>query len=693
MATNKVETVITARDDSRQAIDSAVGGINRLKTAGDVVQAGFKGAAGGLATALLGVGFSATIKEAIDSLDKMDEAAERLGTTTETLSGLAYAGKLTGLEFDDVTSALGKFNIKLGEAATGNKEAVAWFKDVGVSIKDSSGKVKEADAAFYEVADAFASMKDGAEKNNLAADAFGKSWQKVVPLLNNGADGIRDLVDEGRALGAVIDGKLAKQAAEFNDNMDRLATASAAAGKSLAGEFLPALNTISENLVVAIRQSDGFWAALGRFATMNPFKDHATRLVEMRAEFEKLDFDLSNGRSKNESEDKRRLSVLEKEIGIYQKLQDAMTGTDKNDAGKRSVTRTPTDSGKKETAEATEEAKAYAKAMEGLAKASKDAGAAGMDLSATQKALYELMSSPTWAQMPETWRLAAVEQFEFAYASEQTAKEMERLNKLLGETESSKIEEARKDMQLLAKALEDGRISEEQFTEAVQARFKDGNEKIKEQKSLAEELGLTFQSSFEEAVAGGGKFSDVLKGLEQDIIKIITRMTITKPLTESMKGFDWSGALSSIGSFFSPSAAAAKGAWFDGEVSAFANGGAFTNSVVGSPTLFKFANGGKLGLMGEAGPEAIMPLKRDGAGRLGVSAEGMGGGSVTVNVINNSNSTARTERRTDEGGNSVIDVIIEQVKGSIASDIARGSGSVPGAIEGTYGVRRSAGAY
>lgn len=52
----------------------------------------------------------------------------------------------------------------------------------------------------------------------------------------------------------------------------------------------------------------------------------------------------------------------------------------------------------------------------------------------------------------------------------------------------------------------------------------------------------------------------------------------------------------------------------------FAKGGAFTNSIVNSPTLFRFANG--TGLMGEAGPEAIMPLRRDSSGRLGVSMHG-----------------------------------------------------------------------
>jgi len=83
----------------------------------------------------------------------------------------------------------------------------------------------------------------------------------------------------------------------------------------------------------------------------------------------------------------------------------------------------------------------------------------------------------------------------------------------------------------------------------------------------------------------------------------------------------------------------ANGAAFTAQgVKAFAKGGAFSNSIVSSPTLFKFADG--TGLMGEAGPEAIMPLTRDGQGRLGVRYEGReapqsrGNSNVSNNNIN-----------------------------------------------------------
>ncbi|MEX5490607.1 phage tail tape measure protein [Pseudomonas fulva] len=72
------------------------------------------------------------------------------------------------------------------------------------------------------------------------------------------------------------------------------------------------------------------------------------------------------------------------------------------------------------------------------------------------------------------------------------------------------------------------------------------------------------------------------------------------------------------------------GAWSNG-VQLFANGGAFTNSIVSTPTAFGMA-GGRMGVMGEAGDEAVMPLTRTAGGQLGVRAVGGGATSITLSA-------------------------------------------------------------
>jgi tape measure domain-containing protein len=114
-------------------------------------------------------------------------------------------------------------------------------------------------------------------------------------------------------------------------------------------------------------------------------------------------------------------------------------------------------------------------------------------------------------------------------------------------------------------------------------------------------------------------------------------------------------------------------------VRAFGHGGTFTNQIVQSPTTFRFARGA--GLMGEAGPEAIVPLRRMANGSLGVQAAGSGA-NVTVNIINNSGAEVKQEERDDgAGGKEIIVVIGEMVNNHIAS------GKADRVISGRYGLQ------
>lgn len=126
----------------------------------------------------------------------------------------------------------------------------------------------------------------------------------------------------------------------------------------------------------------------------------------------------------------------------------------------------------------------------------------------------------------------------------------------------------------------------------------------------------------------------------------------------------------------------AKGHAYDYGVQAFAQGGAFTNSIVDSPTMFKFAKG--TGLMGEAGPEAIMPLKRDSQGNLGVRAGGNSGGNTEVVVNNYSNQQAQAKETVDSRGNRRIEVVVGEMS---AADINKPGSTSQQAMAGTYGIK------
>lgn len=177
-------------------------------------------------------------------------------------------------------------------------------------------------------------------------------------------------------------------------------------------------------------------------------------------------------------------------------------------------------------------------------------------------------------------------------------------------------------------------------------------------------------SSMEDAVVnfamtGKLSFADFTKSILADMARIATRQA-SSALLSSLVGAATSyftgggggnglaaGSAGATSSNLGASSAgysssyfpqALGGAWSSG-VQMFANGGAFTNNIVSTPTAFGMAGGGA-GVMGEAGPEAIMPLTRTSSGKLGVLAAG--GGSGTAISIS-APITVVTEDRSSEG--------------------------------------------
>ena len=128
------------------------------------------------------------------------------------------------------------------------------------------------------------------------------------------------------------------------------------------------------------------------------------------------------------------------------------------------------------------------------------------------------------------------------------------------------------------------------------------------------------------------------------------------------------------------------GVYGDDSYSAFAKGGTFTNQIVSKPTYFRFAKGSGFGtgLMGEAGPEAIMPLTRGADGSLGVSASGIGGGDVQVNipVTVYSDEPVEVHDTEDENGQRKIEILV----GSMINQHIAG-GKADKALKSRYGLK------
>jgi hypothetical protein len=233
--------------------------------------------------------------------------------------------------------------------------------------------------------------------------------------------------------------------------------------------------------------------------------------------------------------------------------------------------------------------------------------------------------------------------------------------------------------------LNDNKISLEEYDKAV---FRAGTT-LANSNRVVNSFGDALTNAFTGAMLAGKSFGQVMAGLAVDIQNTIVKIMIIEPLIRSLKAamvgsgfFSSPTYTASTPGFVGPPVPSANGNVFAGGIGSgssnvipFAKGG-----VVSSPSYFPMA-GGRTGLAGEAGAEAIMPLKRDAQGKLGVA--GGGGSNTQVNIFNQSGGEVETKERKDDNGMSVIDIYIKK---AVADGFAKGD--FDKSMSNTYGIRR-----
>lgn len=218
------------------------------KTAGLAIGTAMVAAGGAMALAMRNV---------INEADEMSKLAQAIGVPVDDLSRLAYAADLSGVSVEDLGKAVKRLSAGMYEAsqnATGG--AADAFRALGVDVADTEGRMRSASSVITDLAGRFALMPDGVEKTALAMKVFGKSGADMIPLLNSGSDGLRDMYAEAERLGIVLDEETAKAAERFNDNLTRLGKTKDGIVTKITAGMLPALEDLSSGMVTAAKDSD-----------------------------------------------------------------------------------------------------------------------------------------------------------------------------------------------------------------------------------------------------------------------------------------------------------------------------------------------------------------------------------------------------------------------------------------------------
>lgn len=212
------------------------------------IQKGFQDAAKNIVASLaaldIGYRIGASLREAINRADELDEMAQKIGASARGLSGLQFAAQLEGV--DGLTDSLGKLSKAIVESEKKGSEQGRAFAALGINVRDASGELKTSDVVLREIAQAFSESEDGATKSAVAMALLGRSGAEMIPFLNNGAEGLDRLASKAERLGLIIDDSTAKAAGEFNDNLFLISKAADGLSSRVAAQLLPQLVDLTD---------------------------------------------------------------------------------------------------------------------------------------------------------------------------------------------------------------------------------------------------------------------------------------------------------------------------------------------------------------------------------------------------------------------------------------------------------------
>lgn len=215
------------------------------------------------AIAAMGIGaFANYIRGAVDAAGALADLSQKTGVSASVLSGFEYAAKMSGTTIEGIGKGLNKLGVNMYDAASGTGEARNAFKALGISVTDASGKLKGTDKVMGEVADQFKGMSDGAQKSALAVKLFGKSGVELIPLLNEGSDGIEKMRQRAEELGLVISDETATAMESLGDKFDTVGMASTGIARQLGANLTPALTSVADLFLDGTKQGGFLTSAM-----------------------------------------------------------------------------------------------------------------------------------------------------------------------------------------------------------------------------------------------------------------------------------------------------------------------------------------------------------------------------------------------------------------------------------------------
>jgi hypothetical protein len=200
-------------------------------------------------------GFLALTKRALESADATGKLQQKVGGTTEELSGLTLAFRQNNSSQEELAGLLRQTTLRMDELRTGSSQVPEELSRIGITVADIKGL--DAPRVFELIAQRLSNIADPATRAALATGIFKKNASDLIPALNAvGTQGIDKLTERAKQLGVVISSEFADAAAKANDALGDIKLQAEGVATQFAAGLAPQVSAAMQEFSQAM-EGDG----------------------------------------------------------------------------------------------------------------------------------------------------------------------------------------------------------------------------------------------------------------------------------------------------------------------------------------------------------------------------------------------------------------------------------------------------
>lgn len=178
-------------------------------------------------------------KESAAAAKELEALSLQSGVSAQDLQAFQYAEDFLDVSTDTLTDSLKDLTTKMSDAKDGNEEVIAMFDQLGVSVTDAGGNLRDSYDVFLDVIDGLGEMGNQAERDALAMSLINESAQQLNPLIEQGSGSLKKYAAEAENVGYILSNDQLKALTDVDEAQNRLLKSQEAVSKQISAEYAP----------------------------------------------------------------------------------------------------------------------------------------------------------------------------------------------------------------------------------------------------------------------------------------------------------------------------------------------------------------------------------------------------------------------------------------------------------------------